>query len=130
MIDDDYSDYDDGACPECDGEGLRLTCVDDICRGLGYCMHDSGGYGTCQLCKGTGWRREGNAMTLTPIIENRSKNLVEAIERVLAHSTLVGRSEDGGQILEHWELPVWTKEHLRPHGIRVDRVMGHGELSL
>lgn len=54
--DDDYAgdDYDDGTCPECEGEGHLLTCVDDICRGLGYCMHDTGGYSTCHFCDGSG----------------------------------------------------------------------------
>ena len=33
---------DDGYCDNCGGDGWILTCCDDICHGLGYCMHGDG----------------------------------------------------------------------------------------
>ena len=33
---------DDGYCPDCDGDGWVVVCIDDICRGLGYCIHGDG----------------------------------------------------------------------------------------
>lgn len=50
--DDDY--YDGLECLRCDGECYELVCVDDICRGLGYCIHDTGGYAACLRCGGSG----------------------------------------------------------------------------
>lgn len=41
--DDDYIEGDgDGYCIDCGGEGWRVTCIDDICHGLGYCIHGDG----------------------------------------------------------------------------------------
>jgi hypothetical protein len=40
--DDYYPDDDEGYCDACDGDGWILTCCDDICHGLGYCMHGDG----------------------------------------------------------------------------------------
>ena len=40
-------------CWECGGDGEVLTCIDDMCRGAGECMHGDG-YGVCRPCKGTG----------------------------------------------------------------------------
>jgi hypothetical protein len=40
--DDYYPDDDEGYCDECHGEGWILTCCDDMCHGLGYCMHGDG----------------------------------------------------------------------------------------
>jgi hypothetical protein len=52
--DDDYFDYDDSyGCNRCDGEGLILVCIDDMCRGAGECFHGDG-YATCPACKGSG----------------------------------------------------------------------------
>ena len=48
-LDDDY----DETCLECDGEGQVLVCIDDICHGLGYCMHGDG-MAVCRACSGTG----------------------------------------------------------------------------
>lgn len=48
--DDDYTDF---TCSECDGEGVRLVCPDDMCRGAGECFHGDG-YATCWCCKGSG----------------------------------------------------------------------------
>lgn len=42
---DDF-DLDGGYCDECGGEGWIVTCVDDICHGLGYCIHGDG----MQIC--------------------------------------------------------------------------------
>lgn len=42
---DDYDPYDDddgGYCDRCDGDGWILTCCDDMCHGLGYCIHGDG----------------------------------------------------------------------------------------
>lgn len=44
--DDFYADDDDGYCEACGGEGWILTCCDDCCHGLGYCMHGDG----MQIC--------------------------------------------------------------------------------
>jgi hypothetical protein len=40
--DDFYPDDDDGYCDECGGDGWILTCCDDICHGVGYCIHGDG----------------------------------------------------------------------------------------
>jgi hypothetical protein len=41
--DDDEPDDDDGSCDECGGgEGWILTCCDDMCHGVGYCIHGDG----------------------------------------------------------------------------------------
>lgn len=41
------------ACPRCDGEGLRMVCIDDMCIGAGECWHGDG-YAPCEDCRGTG----------------------------------------------------------------------------
>jgi hypothetical protein len=40
--DDFYPDDDDGSCARCGGDGWILTCCDDMCHGLGYCIHGDG----------------------------------------------------------------------------------------
>jgi hypothetical protein len=40
--DDFYRDEDDGYCEACGGEGWILTCCDDMCHGVGYCIHGDG----------------------------------------------------------------------------------------
>lgn len=37
----DYGDEDD-YCDRCGGEGWIVTCCDDMCHGLGYCIHGDG----------------------------------------------------------------------------------------
>ena len=49
----EYEDYGDFTCHECHGSGLRLVCMDDMCRGMGYCQHTDG-YVLCHVCKGEG----------------------------------------------------------------------------
>jgi hypothetical protein len=46
-------DYDDGppVCPRCDGKGTILVCCDDICHGLGECIHGDG-EDVCPECGG------------------------------------------------------------------------------
>ena len=44
---------DDGLCDRCNGEGEIMVCCDDICHGLGECIHGDG-YAACPTCKGTG----------------------------------------------------------------------------
>jgi hypothetical protein len=40
---DEYDDYDDDvSCDACDGDGWILTCCDDMCHGVGYCIHGDG----------------------------------------------------------------------------------------
>jgi hypothetical protein len=39
---DDYYPDDDGYCDRCGGDGWILTCCDDMCHGLGYCIHGDG----------------------------------------------------------------------------------------
>ena len=41
------------ACYECNGTGQVLICCDDLCHGLGYCMHGDGEI-MCHVCKGSG----------------------------------------------------------------------------
>lgn len=42
LIDNANESWDDEPCYRCDGQGWILTCVDDICHGLGYCIHGDG----------------------------------------------------------------------------------------
>jgi hypothetical protein len=41
------------ACPDCFGQGWTVTCIDDMCRGAGECMHGDGET-TCRYCGGEG----------------------------------------------------------------------------
>ncbi len=44
----DFDDgYDDDGCQVCGGEGWIVTCCDDVCHGVGYCIHGDG----MMLCK-------------------------------------------------------------------------------
>ena len=53
-------------CAICDGQGWILTCIDDLCRGAGECMHGDGDQ-TCWACDGLGFigtdeeEEDGNA---------------------------------------------------------------------
>lgn len=47
----DYDDY--CVCDRCDGRGEIFTCIDDICHGLGDCIHGDG-WKTCPKCGGEG----------------------------------------------------------------------------
>jgi len=40
-FDDDY-EGDGGGCYICGGAGFIVTCIDDMCRGAGECMHGDG----------------------------------------------------------------------------------------
>ena len=40
-------------CPNCWGECIVITCCDDICDGLGYCIHGDGEE-ICPVCGGEG----------------------------------------------------------------------------
>lgn len=46
----DYDD-DDGYCDLCGGEGVIITCCDDMCNGIGHCIH-SDGEEICPRCHG------------------------------------------------------------------------------
>jgi hypothetical protein len=46
-----YQDQEDPYCYRCDNKGLILTCIDDMCRGCGECMHGDG-WAVCPDCKG------------------------------------------------------------------------------
>lgn len=48
---DDYDDNDDGFCLTCYGEGIIITCCDDICVGGGHCIHGDGEE-VCPHCHG------------------------------------------------------------------------------
>lgn len=41
-------------CWKCGGEGIDLFCIDDLCHGVGYCIHGDG-QRTCPLCHGEGF---------------------------------------------------------------------------
>lgn len=45
---------DEAPCIECDGEGEILWCIDDICHGLGFCIHGDG-MRICPECHGEGF---------------------------------------------------------------------------
>ena len=39
----DYLPLDHEAdCHLCDADGMVVTCVDDVCRGVGFCIHGDG----------------------------------------------------------------------------------------
>lgn len=40
-------------CPGCGGEGIVITCCDDICVGQRSCMHGDG-EDLCETCQGEG----------------------------------------------------------------------------
>ena len=44
---------DDDRCQKCDGSGDYVWCVDDMCRGQGWCIH---GCDICPECHGSGTR--------------------------------------------------------------------------
>lgn len=51
---DDY-DYSE-QCPHCE-DGVIMACVNDICRGCGYCFSNipnCNGWQICNICKGSG----------------------------------------------------------------------------
>jgi hypothetical protein len=50
----EYSDEFDG-CSRCDGSGVILVCMDDMCHGAGECMHGDGEI-ACPQCGGEGSR--------------------------------------------------------------------------
>ena len=50
----DYPAYVHKGCLTCSGEGLIVICVDDICHGIGECIHGESGMANCRDCKGTG----------------------------------------------------------------------------
>ena len=39
-------------CQRCQGEGDEIDCCDDMCHGIGHCIH--GDYKVCPECHGTG----------------------------------------------------------------------------
>lgn len=43
----------DECCEVCGGEGVVITCWDDICVGTGRCMHGDGEE-ICSVCEGEG----------------------------------------------------------------------------
>lgn len=56
----DFEDEADDACPKCDGTGFYVWCVDDMCRGVGECMH---GHDICPQCRGMGYAPGAERMT-------------------------------------------------------------------
>lgn len=53
MTDDTREPVDWATCWVCEGQGLVLTCPDDLCQVAGECMHGDG-ESICGECKGTG----------------------------------------------------------------------------
>ena len=43
----------EGFCHTCGGEGFILVCIDDLCHGVGYCIHGDG-EDVCPDCHGDG----------------------------------------------------------------------------
>lgn len=52
---DDPEDYysDSEYCPNCDGKGYIIVCIDDLCRASEECMHGDGEI-ICPQCYGYG----------------------------------------------------------------------------
>ena len=46
--------HEPATCWNCGGEGFTIACCDDICHGLGYCMHGPNGHAECHICQGEG----------------------------------------------------------------------------
>ncbi len=46
--DEDYN------CSRCDGNGSIMICCDDMCQGLGECIHGDGEI-MCPVCEGAGY---------------------------------------------------------------------------
>jgi hypothetical protein len=42
------------SCPDCWGAGWGVVCCDDLCRGVGYCIHGDNGEAACPYCHGSG----------------------------------------------------------------------------
>ncbi len=40
-------------CPECGGKGIVMDCFDDVCVGMGECIHGDGDE-VCPVCHGEG----------------------------------------------------------------------------
>jgi len=54
--DDDDFDFDDNSgCYRCGGARGIVTCIDDLCRGAGYCFHGDG-EAPCPVCNKDGER--------------------------------------------------------------------------
>lgn len=51
---DELDDFGGHDCLRCDGTGEVLFCPDDMCHGLGYCIHGDG-QTICPDCHGEGW---------------------------------------------------------------------------
>ena len=49
--DDEFYGCDADACNTCGGQGFVVTCIDDMCRGAGECMHGDG-ESPCPDCDG------------------------------------------------------------------------------
>lgn len=56
-----WDDWDDEGCYLCGGTGAIVTCIDDLCRGSGECMHGDGEQ-PCPACCG----ERKNAEALPP----------------------------------------------------------------
>lgn len=53
----DGDDYDSEMCRHCDGDGVILVCMDDLCRGAGQCFFEKPGchgIAICKQCSGSG----------------------------------------------------------------------------
>ena len=53
MVLNDLEDYGHAPCWACNGSGSYLVCPDDICHGIGECIHGDGEI-DCPECNGTG----------------------------------------------------------------------------
>lgn len=53
-FDEDFDMGDREDCDYCRGEGVVVTCIDDLCAGEDECIHGDG-YGPCPECRGRGF---------------------------------------------------------------------------
>lgn len=54
-------DFGQRMCTECNGDGLRMICLDDMCHGSGECIWTrprKNCFAVCRHCKGSGYDPE------------------------------------------------------------------------
>lgn len=78
-------------CETCDGDGFIVTCIDDMCVGMGYCIHGDGDT-TCPECHGRGEIDDDNDDDPSATKSDRINALRAELHAV--KSALEARTED------------------------------------